>query len=250
MKPDQAGAWLGHDGIEMRDEAQLDRLRRWRAYGGLFASLRADPTINVGALGSDFVENGWFHTPDVETYAAMIGDERPAVVLEVGGGYSTLVARRALDELGLGSTRVVVVDPEPRLDIGGAADVLLRAPVQDCAVEELLDGASFLLFVDSSHVAVPGGDVPFLYEHLVPGLPSGSLVHVHDVFIPFDYRPDYVERGYTEQYVVHELLAQNTFSVEFASVYLSWRHPSEMRATFGASVPERHAGASLWFRTG
>ncbi len=243
-----AGEWLGHDGIEMHDEVQLGRLRRWQAYGALFDAIRLDSSINRHAPGSGYVENGWYHTPDAEIYAAMIADGEPELIVEVGGGFSTLIARRTIDELGLASTRLVVVDPSPRIDVGAAADEVVSARVQDVPLDALLQD-SMLLFVDSSHVTAAGGDVPHLYNRLVPSLPGGTLVHAHDIFIPFDYREDYRERGYTEQYTVHALLAgSDTFSVEFAAVYMSWRHPDAMRATFGQTVPGRHAGAALWFR--
>ena len=241
-----AGAWSGHDGIDMRETAQLERLVRWRSWSELFRTLRDDPAINTLAAGARYVENDWFHTPDVETYAAMLADERPALVIEVGGGFSTLVARRTIAALAL-PTHLVVVDPEPRLDLAEVADEVIPSRVE--AARSLPQAESMLLFIDSSHVTQTGGDVPFLYNRLIPSLPAGALVHAHDIFIPFDYRPDYHERGYTEQYVLHALLAGGNYAVEFASVYMSWRHPEAMSTTFGETVPARHAGASLWFRS-
>jgi hypothetical protein len=141
-----------------------------------------------------------------------------------------------------------VVDPEPRADVGAAVDLLIRSGVQEIESDAVPLGEPMILFIDSSHVTRIGGDVPYLYNQVVPNLASGSLVHVHDIFIPFDYRDDYHPRHYTEQYVVHALLARSAgLLVEFACVYMSWRHPHEMRATFGDTVPSRHAGASLWF---
>ena len=245
-----AGKWIGHAGIEMHDTAQLDRLAKWRSYSDLFESLRLDPAINPNALGSGYVENNWFHTPDVEIYAAMIRDDEPELIVEIGGGFTTLIARKTLDALGLTSARLIVIDPEPRLDVRRVADELVLSRVEDVDLEAFPRVESMLLFIDSSHVTAIGGDVPFLYNTVVPNLPSGSLVQAHDIFIPFDYRPDYHERGYTEQYVLQALLSgSSAYSVEFATVFMSWRYPQEMRATFGGTVPGRHAGASLWFRT-
>jgi len=249
MSDELAGDWIGHAGIDMRDGVQLEHLARWLAYTELFEALRRDPAINRLALGTGFIENNWFHTPDAEIYAAMIADDRPELIVEVGGGFTTLIARRTLDELDLTSTRLVVVDPEPRLDVSSAADDVVLQLAQDLDLKGFPCADSMLLFIDSSHVAEIGGDVPFLYNQVIPALPRGTLVHTHDIFIPFDYRPDYHARAYTEQYVLHALLSGSSlYAVEFAAVYMSWRHSQAMAATFGETVPARHAGASLWFR--
>ena len=72
------------------------------------------------------MQNDWFATPDAEAYASMICDMRPSQIIEVGGGFSTLIARRAIDYLGL-PTQLVVVDPEPRTTVTHVADVLIRS---------------------------------------------------------------------------------------------------------------------------
>ena len=39
-----------------------------------------------------------------------------------------------------------------------------------------------ILFIDSSHIIRPGGDVVFEYLELLPTLNKGVIVHVHDIF--------------------------------------------------------------------
>lgn len=130
-----------------------------------------------------------------------------------------------------------------------AASRIIAGYVEDLDVETLpLDG-SLLLFIDSSHVTRTGGDVPYLYNRVVPRLSPGATVHAHDVFIPFDYAPRYQARLYTEQYVLHALLQHSTrLEVLFATAFMAWRHPAELNAVFGETVPERNGGASFWFR--
>ena len=89
-------------GIDLREHDTLARLERWSTeYGDLFQALRADPSINVEATGRGYLRNPYFATPDAEFYAGMIADRRPTTIVEVGGGYSTLVARRTIQHLGL-----------------------------------------------------------------------------------------------------------------------------------------------------
>ena len=44
-----------------------------------------------------------------------------------------------------------------------------------------------VLFIDSSHIIRPQGDVLFEYLELLPQLNKGVIVHVHDIFSPKNY---------------------------------------------------------------
>ena len=44
-----------------------------------------------------------------------------------------------------------------------------------------------LLFVDSSHILMPGTDVELILTELLPRLPAGALVQIHDIFLPDAY---------------------------------------------------------------
>src|SRR5262249_34888116 len=89
-------------GIDFGEEAQLALLDRWGAEpGGLFAVLRADPGLARGAVRPDRLYNGQYHTPDAEVYAALIADRRPPAIVEIGAGYSTRIAARTIETLGL-----------------------------------------------------------------------------------------------------------------------------------------------------
>jgi hypothetical protein len=41
-----------------------------------------------------------------------------------------------------------------------------------------------------------GGDVPWLFNEILPRLRSGVVVHVHDVFLPGDYPQEWVLDGW------------------------------------------------------
>src|SRR4051812_8622094 len=94
-------AFLGSPGIDFREAAQLALLEGWAGeFKPLFEALRAEPSINASSE-RDRLLNGQFHTPDAEIYAALIAARLPNRIVEVGAGYSTRVARRTIDELGL-----------------------------------------------------------------------------------------------------------------------------------------------------
>jgi methyltransferase family protein len=234
--------------IDLRDDAQLEWLARWEDYGDLFAALRADPRINTQQLGSNRIHNGSYPTPDAEVYAAMLAHKRPRRVIEVGAGFSTVIARRAIERAGL-QCELIVIDPQPRTAVADIADRVILRRVEDAGAELEVD-ADTVLFIDGSHVVRSGGDVPFLFCDVVPRLPPGALVHVHDIFIPFDYPPAYQRRLYGEQYLLFALLAGgDRFRVEFATHYMVREHGDAMRARFGPAVgvDPLHFGGSLWF---
>jgi hypothetical protein len=244
---------LGSQGIELHGEEQLALLKRWKSphYQDLFASLRRDPAINTNAYGHGLmaVHNGFFPTPDAEAYAALILDRRPRRIIEVGSGYSTRVARAAVNFAGY-STEIIVIDPAPRADVSAAADRIILSPVESSGVAEELWTGQDILFIDSSHVCRIRGDLPVLFCELLPALPVGTLVHVHDVFLPYDYANAYDERCYNEEYLLFCTLSHTPrYRTMFASHWLSRQHGPAMRETFGQAVgvDQLLYGASYWF---
>lgn len=235
-------------GIDLREDEQLECLRRWAGYQDLFRSLRSDPAINSVHLGRPFLHNGFYPTPDAEIYASFIRDRRPRRIVEVGGGYSTLVARKAIQADAL-ACELTVVDPQPRTQVIDHADRLVCSRIEDLPADQLV-GEDMILFVDSSHITRAGGDVPHLFCDVIPALPAGALVHVHDVFLPWDYPDAYRRRLYSEQYVLQALISHAPrYRVVYATHHMTRTQPAAVRETFGDVVgrdPEL-AGASFWF---
>ncbi len=244
------GRMIGCAGIDLRLPDQLNRLARWKtAYSGLFGELRADPRINTQCHGKPFLHNGTYPTPDAEIYAAMILDFRPRGIVEVGAGFSTRIARRTVRLLPE-SCPITAIDPAPRADVAADADEVVPRCVEELLLDAFPLGERRLLFIDSSHVTRSGGDIPYLYNALLPVVPAGTLVHVHDVFLPYDYPAQYKGRLYTEQYVLHALLAHaERYRVAFATHWMSRQHPDAMQAAFGEVVAtdSQYYGASFWF---
>jgi hypothetical protein len=112
-------------------------------------------------------------------------------------------------------------------------------------------GKNDILFIDSSHVIRPQGDVVTEYLEILPTLRSGVLVHVHDVFSPFDYLDEWilkVARFWNEQYLLEAFLTQNReFRVLGALNLLKHRHFDSLTTCFPvlARQPEREPG-SFW----
>ncbi len=241
---------MGHAGIDMRVEEQIETLKRWkRTYSEFFKALRDDPNINTLCPGEGHIHNNFYPTPDAEIYAAMILDKKPENIVEVGSGFSTIVARKAVEELG-NECRITVVDPEPRTNVTSCVDKIYRCLVEDIEPGSIPTGGETILFIDSSHVAKSRGDIPYLFNRLIPTMSPGAVVHVHDIFIPYDYSYMYQDRLYTEQYVLQALLCNSgSYRVLMANHFMARTYPEVMQQTISEIVgkDDLYYGASFWF---
>ncbi len=242
--------YIGCAGIDMHTSEQIERLKRWKKeYSDIFAALKSESLINTWK-GDSYLDNGYYPTPDAEIYAAMILDTQPRSIIEIGGGFSTIIARAAVNKLN-NRCRIVVIDPEPRTDISDFADEVIRARIEDIKLDACPVQEQTLLFIDSTHITRAGGDIPFIYNCVLPNAPVGTTVHVHDICIPYDYPAIYQEWLYTEQYVLHALLSHTTrYRVLLAAHYMTRQHPEIMRDVFSPIVGkrDRNSGFAFWFR--
>lgn len=234
-------------------DEQLVLVRNWESprHQQLFHLLRTDPRINTNPFGHGqaAVHNRFFPTPDAEVYAAMILDRRPRRIIEIGSGYSTRIARAAV-QYGKCSTEITVIDPSPRADVAEYADHVILSPVESSEAKRQVWTPEDLLFIDSSHVCRIRGDLPFLFCEVIPALPAGALVQVHDIFIPYDYPNVYDEYCYNEQYLLYCTLSNTPrYRTIFSTHWLSREYGQAMRTTFGAlvGVDPLLFGASYWF---
>jgi predicted O-methyltransferase YrrM len=193
-------------------------------------------------------EQDWFPRLDAAMAYALVRDRRPARIVEVGSGHSTRFMAEAIAAARL-ATRLLAIDPEPRADIGATGAAAIRQTVPGCGLAPFAElGAGDMLFIDSSHVLMPGSDVDFLLNQVLPRLPPGCLVHIHDMFLPDDYPAAWDWRGYNEQLAVAALIAGGRWRVLFASHYVATRLADAVAASAAGKFPLA-AGAfesSLW----
>jgi hypothetical protein len=78
------------------------------------------------------------------------------------------------------------------------------------------------------------------------------LVHIHDVFLPDDYPPDWDWRGYNEQLGVATLLQGGNYMVLWSSHYALTRMAEAVAASLAGRLPLKPGAheASLWLMKG
>jgi len=247
-------------GINMNEAAQLDLLRNH------FPKFRREydrfPAKPSGELGRFHFNNGLFDGTDALVAYCMIRHFQPRLIIEVGSGFSSLVAAEAIAKNK--NSALICIEPFPldfiRQGFPGLRS-LIEKKVQDIGLEffsQLESGD--ILFIDSSHTVKIGGDVNYLFLEVLPRLKPGVIVHVHDIFLPFDYRRDWVKdkfRFWTEQYLLQAFLTFNSeFEVLMANHYLRHRYLEDLKAAFPnlenlkAALPNsvKWDGGSFWIR--
>ena len=218
---------------------------RMRAVMDAVAAL-GDDLDRLAARGPARFDQDWFPRLDAAAAYAIVRNRRPRRIVEIGSGHSTRFLSLAARDGGL-STEIVCIDPAPRAGIAALGvrpipKLLSDAPPDVFAALEAGD----VLFVDSSHVAMPGTDVDRLVLDLLPRLPAGVLVHVHDVFLPEAYPPGWAWRGYNEQLLVGALIQGGAFDLVFASRYVATRRPEWLGPVVRLPLRPEAYESSLW----
>ncbi|THD58080.1 class I SAM-dependent methyltransferase [Phenylobacterium sp.] len=198
--------------------------------------------------------NSWFPPLDGMALTGMLRDHDPRRFVEVGSGVSTKFARRAVKLYGL-RTRLTSIDPQPRNEIDRLCDEVIRQPLEACPAslfESLEPGDIF--FLDSSHRSFQGSDVTVFFLEILPRLKPGVIVHIHDIYLPFDYISGHVPRLWNEQYLLATalLFGAPRFEILFPAWFVG--RDSALAAHAGAVLRQGPLtnldlyGASFWMR--
>jgi hypothetical protein len=200
--------------------------------------------------------NEMFSHLDAWMLQAMLRHVRPRRVIEVGCGWSSLVTARVNREYFGGQIDFTCIEPYPPDFIAAGVDgisQLLVSPVEEVPVARFLElQPGDVLFIDSSHTLKTGGDVVFLLHEILPRLAPNVTVHIHDIFLPWDYPQEWVftGRAWNEQYAVRSFLTFNSaFEIRLGVAWMSHFQPTVLTDSL-PDFPEKYTdgGGSLWIR--
>ena len=197
-------------------------------------------------------------TPDWGILYAMVRYFQPRRIIEIGSGISTQVMAKALvrnQAEGGPAGKLLAIEPYPNetLKQGFAGLTELRpVKVQDVPTSEFQQlEAKDILFIDSSHVAAIGSDVVYELNEILPRLRPGVIVHIHDIYLPFEYPPYWAMQKrvfWNEAYLLHAFLTLNpSFEVLWSGYNNLKKHPEELEAAFG-KPRDQLAPSSFWIR--
>jgi hypothetical protein len=176
----------------------------------------------------------------------------PKTYLEVGSGFSTRFARRAVTDGAL-QTKIVSLDPHPRANIAQLCDTIVRQRLEDAdlSIFDQLQAGDVVTF-DGTHRSFVNSDVTVFFLEVLPRLPRGVLVHVHDIYLPYDYPPGMP--FYNEQYLLASyIVAGGKLEIVLPNTYVSrnpeLRAPIEHVATKALVAGVEISGCGFWVRT-
>lgn len=155
--------------------------------------------------------NGFLPGLDIVGIYGIIAKYKPTKYIEIGSGNSTKVARKSIKENDL-NTEIISIDPFPRANIDHLADKVIREPFENLSdnsfiIESLNEND--ILFIDNSHRVFPNSDAMICFLELLPFLKKGVIVHIHDIYLPFDYPQFMCDRFYNEQYLLAAFILAN-----------------------------------------
>jgi len=186
------------------------------AYDSAYASILAELSAYVPdlhAIPLDSVDprephwrNGLLFGIDGASLYGLARKYAPRTYIEVGSGNSTLFVDRARRD-GAIDMQIVSIDPFPRREVDAICDSVIRQPLEtaDLGVFQSLQ-AGDIVFFDGSHRVFMNSDAVVFFLDVLPELPPGVLVGIHDIHLPDDYRPEHAERYYSEQYLLASYL--------------------------------------------
>jgi len=228
-------------GIDSDLEGQVARLEEaclpYQAeYAGAASYIEA--TLAASGPGYGYIESQALH--------GALRYLKPRRIVEVGSGVSTFCMRHALslnEAEGAPQTQLTCIEPYPSDRLRDMKDVqLIPRPVQQVSLDVFTSlQAGDFLFIDSTHAVKAGGDVNFLMLEVLPRLAPGVVVHVHDIYLPYDYQRDLFNTAYfwSETSLLRAFLTHNDHArILFCMSQLHYERPDVLRRVFPDYVPQ------------
>lgn len=170
-----------------------------------------------------YLDNWFYGLIDAAVAGAIVKKYQPKTILEIGSGVSTRIMKYSIDRFNVDS-KIICIDPEPRVDIDSVADLVIKKPLEDSIPEiKNMLKAGDILFMDGSHYVFQENDTTTFFFKLLPVLPKGVLIHIHDIYLPFDYPPNVQNQLWSEQYLLACLIMGGfkDYKVVFPTYFLS-----------------------------
>lgn len=171
---------------------------------------------------------GAYPSGDSEIYYSIIRTIKPKKIIEIGSGSSTLMALNAIkknkEERVDYDCEVICIEPYENDWLEQLGIKVIRERVEKTSLSLFQNlNNNDILFIDSSHVIRPQGDVLFEILEILPSLKKGVYVHFHDICTPKDYFDEWIlnQVFWNEQYLLEAFLSfNNSFKIVLASNFL------------------------------
>ncbi len=196
-------------GINFNIEYQIKNLKQ-------FDYKKELENLNLNNNSPNFkfnINNNFFEAGDAEIYYQMIRYYKPTKIIEVGSGHSSLLAKEAITynkQIDNVISELTCIEPYENKWLEKNNIKVIRKEIEEIDTNIFTDlDKNDILFIDSSHVIKPQGDVIKIFLEILPKLKSGVIIHIHDIFSPRDYLENWLKienRFFNEQYLLEGIL--------------------------------------------
>ncbi|GBF82872.1 class I SAM-dependent methyltransferase [Aphanothece sacrum] len=239
-------------GINLQQQEQLNLLNIFQAY------YDEQPFKQQKTEGLRYYfENDYYSYSDGIFLYCMMRYAQPQKIIEIGSGFSSCVMLDT-NELFLDkkvSCTFIEPYPERLLSLVGDEEgnnyTLIKQKLQDIDLQFFQQlSNNDILFIDSTHVAKTNSDVNYIFFEILPSLKSGVLIHIHDIFYPFEYPKSWIiqeKRAWNEVYMLRAFLQyNNNFKIELFNNFLTLFFAD----FFQEKMPlcQKNTGGSIWLR--
>ena len=178
----------------------------------------------------------------------------PKKIIEIGCGETTKIIQKSLKENNIKSTHICI-EPYPSfpfknfLSEKGQSVELINKKVQETSIDIFHD--CDFLFIDSSHVAKTDSDVLYEFFEIIPKLKKGTVIHFHDIMIPYAYWLDWHKEGsqyWNESYFLHSFLMYNSaWETIFSSRFYQQNKFSNLK-NYAPFLQKNHRNSSFYIQ--
>lgn len=245
-----------HDsGVDYRIDAGLETI------GGLVEVYRAQmdalPKASTGDQHQFHLGNNAYHPGEAEILYGMVRSGKPKRIMEIGCGFSSLLIAQALrDGRAEFQCDYVCIEPYPPDYLNPPPEGVsefVSAYLQPVPLERFKAlQAGDILFIDSTHVVKTGSDVVYEYLEILPILKPGVIIHIHDIFLPFEYPKEWTEKMrffWNEQYLLKALLlGSHDFEIMIASHAIYRDRRDDFQALVPSLANSTHGPSAFWMK--
>ena len=196
-------------------------------------NLKLDQKNNLTSFN---MKNPFFSRGDADFLYQFIRQTKPKNIIEIGCGHSTLIANEAIkkNKNEKKNCLITCVDPGEISLISTLNVKRIKKKVEDCNISIFKRlRKNDLLFIDSTHIIKPFGDVLKIYHEIIPTLNKGVNICIHDIFTPYSYPSDWIidqNLFWNEQYLLETLMTNNKkYQVIAPLFFLSKKHFSRLK---------------------
>jgi len=237
--------------IDLNEKKQLSLIHDLQVYFKIFPY---EPQEKTGYRY--YYNNRMFQQTDGLILFSIILHFKPQRIIEIGSGFSSAIILDINEHFISKKMQISFIEPftDRLFSLLQKTDFdnveIINKRIQQVPLnkyDDLTDGD--ILFLDTSHILKTGSDTSFWLFNILPRLKKGVIIHIHDIFYPFEYPKEWIiqQKCYNELYFIRAFLMNNdSYEILLFNSWLSQKHNNwfEKHAPFCSGTE----GGSLWIR--